>query len=144
MRVSSKSIYALTALIDLAMNSQNSTVNLNSISERNRLSFKYLEQTFSLLKKAGIVSSKLGASGGYVLERLPKHLTIKEIFEATQGNLNSANKTKPDDLIHLCIEKAIFKVLDENVTNILSGITLRDLVEVYRNESEKNITMFYI
>ena len=67
MRLTTKGRFAVTAMVDLAMNAQNNAVKLNAISERQKISLSYLEQLFSKLRRAGLVESVRGPGGGYVL-----------------------------------------------------------------------------
>ena len=67
MRLTTKGRFAVTAMVDLAMNAQNNAVKLNAISERQKISLSYLEQLFSKLRRAGLVESIRGPGGGYIL-----------------------------------------------------------------------------
>ena len=67
MKLSTKGRYGLRALIDLAQYSGEGPVSTTSISARQDLSERYLEQLMSMMKKAGLVRSIRGAGGGYVL-----------------------------------------------------------------------------
>ena len=69
MKLSTKGRYGLRALIDLAQYSGEAPVSITSISARQELSERYLEQLMSMLKKAGLVKSIRGAGGGYVLAK---------------------------------------------------------------------------
>ena len=70
MKLSTKGRYGLRALIDLAQNSKETPVSITSISARQELSERYLEQLMSMLKKAGLVESIRGAGGGYIRRRI--------------------------------------------------------------------------
>lgn len=67
MRLTSKGRYAVTAMLDVALNSETGPVPLADISERQGISLSYLEQLFSRLRKNGLVSSVRGPGGGYLL-----------------------------------------------------------------------------
>ena len=69
MKLSTKGRYGLRALIDLAQYSTEAPVSITSISARQDLSERYLEQLMSMMKKAGLVKSVRGAGGGYVLAK---------------------------------------------------------------------------
>ena len=69
MKLSTKGRYGLRALIDLARYSEEEPVSTNNISVRQDISERYLEQLVALLKKAGLVKSIRGATGGYVLAK---------------------------------------------------------------------------
>ena len=72
MKLTSKGRYAVTALVDLAVNTQNDKpTSLSDISLRQNISLSFLEQIFNLLKKDGIVKSVRGPNGGYSLKKKP-------------------------------------------------------------------------
>ena len=71
MKLSTKGKYGLRAMIDLARYSEKEPVSIGSVAARQGISERYLEQLVALLKKAGLVKSIRGASGGYVLEKKP-------------------------------------------------------------------------
>ena len=82
MKISTKGRYGIKALIDLVMNSENESVTLKTISKRQNISERYLEQIFSALRKSGIIIGRKGAQGGYTLAKDPKEITISEIATA--------------------------------------------------------------
>jgi len=83
MKLTSKGRFAVTALVDLAVNTQNDKpTSLSDISLRQNISLSFLEQIFNLLKKDGIVKSVRGPSGGYSLAKKPEKVMISQIIEA--------------------------------------------------------------
>lgn len=85
MNISTKSRYGLRALADLAQHKSEGAVSISTISKRQNISTGYLEQLMSKLKRAGIVASTRGASGGYTLARPPEQITAGEILRALEG-----------------------------------------------------------
>ena len=67
------------------MNSENESVTLKTISKRQNISERYLEQIFSALRKSGIIIGRKGAQGGYTLAKDPKEITISEILRVLEG-----------------------------------------------------------
>jgi len=67
MKLTSKGRYAVTAMLDVALHSNQGPVSLSEISERQEISLSYLEQLFARLRKNGLVSSVRGPGGGYIL-----------------------------------------------------------------------------
>ncbi|MDU5111754.1 MAG: Rrf2 family transcriptional regulator, partial [Clostridium sp.] len=86
MKISTKGRYGLRALIDLAINMESENVSIKAISERQSISERYLEQIFSLLRKAGIILGRKGAQGGYILGKEPKDLPIIDILKVLEGD----------------------------------------------------------
>ena len=82
MKLSTKGRYGLRAIIDLARYSEEEPVSISSIAARQDISERYLEQLVALLKKAGLVKSIRGASGGYVLNKKVKRLALKSALSA--------------------------------------------------------------
>ena len=89
MRLTTKGRFAVTAMVDLAMNAQNNAVKLNAISERQKISLSYLEQLFSKLRRAGLVESVRGPGGGYVLGKPAGQINIAQIITAAEDRLDA-------------------------------------------------------
>ena len=88
MKLSTKGKYGLRAIIDLARFSEKEPVSIGCIATRQKLSERYLEQLFALLKKAGLVKSIRGASGGYVLARDASEISVGDVTAVPwKGNL---------------------------------------------------------
>ena len=88
MKLSTKGRYGLRALIDLAQYSGEAPVSITSISDRQNISERYLEQLMSMLKKGDLVKSLRGAGGGYVLARDAADISVGDILRALEGSLD--------------------------------------------------------
>jgi Rrf2 family iron-sulfur cluster assembly transcriptional regulator len=82
MPISTKSRFAVNALIDLALRQPAGPVTLASISRRQKISLSYLEQLFSRLRRVGLVESTRGPGGGYTLARSADAISVAEVVEA--------------------------------------------------------------
>ena len=82
MKLTTKGRFAVTALLDMALNSDDNYVpiTLYNISERQGISLSYLEQLFVKLRRAGLVKSYKGPGGGYVLAKNLNLLTVSDII----------------------------------------------------------------
>ena len=87
MKLSTKGRYGLRALIDLAQYSKDAPVSIMSISSRQELSERYLEQLMSMLKKAGLMKSIRGAAGGYILAKPADEISVGDVLRALEGSL---------------------------------------------------------
>jgi Rrf2 family protein len=87
MRLSTKSRYGLRAMFDIAYNCGPEPSQIQDISRRQQISPRYLEQIFQNLKRAGLLKSKRGPQGGYVLARKPDEITVLEILNATEQDV---------------------------------------------------------
>lgn len=89
MRLTSKGRYAVTAMLDVALHSQQSPVPLADISERQGISLSYLEQLFSKLRKAGLVASVRGPGGGYRLGAEANEISIGTVIAAVDESVDA-------------------------------------------------------
>lgn len=148
MRVSSKGRYGLAASIVLAQNYMSgSYLTVASLAEQLGISKIYLEQVFSQMKKAGLVSSVKGAQGGYRLAQPPQKITVLSILTALEQSLfegteKSVEQKAPE--IENAMQDAVFTVLDKAVSASLSGVTLYSLVTKTEEYRKDESYMFYI
>jgi len=77
--------YGVRALCDIAYNSGGMLTRIRSISERQDISQRYIEQIFQKLKRGGIVRSVRGPDGGYYLTRKPGDISIGDVIRAIDG-----------------------------------------------------------
>tara|TARA_B100000965_G_scaffold303708_1_gene262434 strand:- start:758 stop:1213 length:456 start_codon:yes stop_codon:yes gene_type:complete len=94
MKLNTQGRYALIALVHLSARSNKKRVSLSEISERQSISLPYLEQLFVKLRKAGIVKSFRGATGGYAMSKSAETLRITEILKAVDQDLVLAAERK--------------------------------------------------
>ena len=94
MKLNTQGRYALIALVDLSTRSDLEKVSLSEISERQNISLPYLEQLFLKLRKAGIVKSFRGSSGGYSIAKSPDLLRVSEILKAVDQDLDLGSEKK--------------------------------------------------
>ncbi len=148
MKLSAKGRYGLAAMTHLAMNYQADVpITIISISERLGISKIYLEQVFSLLKRAKLVQSVKGAQGGYHLMRAPKDIPVYSILTAIELPLvetaapPTAGKAPALDR---AIMATVYEPLDACVKDAMSAITLADLLHEVEKESRGDTMMFYI
>ena len=85
MKLSTKSRYAIMAMVDLAQQYSDSCVPLSLIAERQGLPLQYLEPLFSKLRLSNLVKSVRGINGGYELAREASSIRIYDIILATDA-----------------------------------------------------------
>jgi Rrf2 family protein len=140
--ISAKTEYACLAAIELATHyGSGQPVRLRSIADQYGIPARFLVQILLQLKGAGIVTSTRGAGGGYTLARDPRQLTLADVMAAIEGqpaplSANASNETPGS--------RALLQTWNEVCqiqTQMLSKITLADLVERVRGETE---SMYFI
>ncbi|NLK86503.1 MAG: Rrf2 family transcriptional regulator [Clostridiaceae bacterium] len=148
MRISAKGRYALAAVIDMAQQYSNGEyITVISISERLGISKIYLEQVFSMLKRGEIVKSVKGAQGGYQLVRMPGQITVLDVLSAVETSLfEAAEDTVPEKApeIEAAMRLSVFDIMDKSVNEVLSHVTLDDLVAEAEKNKEEQTIMYYI
>jgi len=148
MRISTKGRYGLAAMITMVRQSNTREyITIISIAEKLGLSKIYLEQVFSLLKRAELVNSVKGAQGGYQIAKPIEDITAYQILNATEQFLfEKTDKTISQNAlnIEIVMETMVFEQIDIVVAERLQKITLRDLVNQVEKLSDTNNMMFYI
>jgi Rrf2 family iron-sulfur cluster assembly transcriptional regulator len=132
MNFTTKSRYALNALADLEyLSNHKNPVSLKDIAYRQSIDLTYLEQLFRKLRIAGIVKSVRGRNGGYVYASHPEEITIKNIMDAVEENLDATNcaGTSSCHAGHQCNSHKLWDDLNRVVDKFLSDISITDLVE---------------
>jgi Rrf2 family protein len=89
--ITSKSRYAVVALAELAR-SGSDPIPIGQIAERRGMPVQFLEQLFSTLRRAGILTSHRGAKGGYTLARPAGEITVLEVVQALDGVVGEEGK----------------------------------------------------
>lgn len=142
MKISTKGLYGLKALVDLAINSTEEVVTLKSICERQGISERYLEQIFSLLRKNGIVKGRKGSQGGYVLSVNPEKITLGDILKDLEGELTCLVQNEDVDLLDKTMRHFIWDKVDTEVLSLLNAMTLSTLVEQYHKNKSQDYMYF--
>ena len=148
MKLSKKSRYGITALIDLSINSKSGHVSLSSIAERNDISPQYLEQVFAGLRRSGIVKSIKGAQGGYLLNKPAEKIAVGEIIEALDGTYriedDVTGNEEEERVADRIIQESVIDIINDQLDNVLLNITLADLEKDYLEYNATDDQMYYI
>jgi Rrf2 family protein len=133
MNISTRGRYGLRALLEIAVQPKGRPLTIRDISEKQQMSVTYLEQILHKLKKAGIVRSKRGARGGYVLARDGNKITVSQIINALDGPISFSNCDMPEHREkscvgpEVCVSRILWKRLEDLIDKTLSSVTLSDL-----------------
>ena len=142
MIISSKGKYGLVALMDICLYSGSEAVTLKSVSKRQNISERYLEQIFSILRKGGIITSKKGAQGGYFLARAAADITVGEILNILEGDLKIVSPSEERNDIECFMQKNIWNNINRQIEEYFDSVTLEALVIDYIEG--KIAIMYYI
>ena len=130
LKVSTRSTYAIRALVHLGRESEKGPVRLATIADRQSIPLPYLEQIFSKLKRAGLVQAVRGPQGGYLLSRAPDAITLAEIISILEGPIEPVLCSMPENRspdcheVEGCVSRLLCSELDGELTRILSRNTL--------------------
>jgi Rrf2 family iron-sulfur cluster assembly transcriptional regulator len=102
MRVTTKGRYAIRAILKLTMSDQSKPVSIRHLAEAEDISPEFLEQIFFRLRKADVIKSTRGPGGGFLLNRSPAEITVKDIFDAVGEEINLSPCTMDDDADFVC------------------------------------------
>ena len=121
-------------MLDLAQySSETEYVSIKTVSKRQDISEKYLEQIVSQLNHAGYVKSVRGAQGGYRLAKEPKDYTIGMILRLIEGNLSSVSclEDNPNKCrrCNNCVTLDVWQQINDAINGVIDHITLQDLLE---------------
>jgi Rrf2 family transcriptional regulator, cysteine metabolism repressor len=139
MMFSTKAEYGVRVMVELARRSGESPIPLAEIAEHDGLPLAYLEHLVARLRKAGLVDSRRGSRGGYMLARSPVEITMAEVVEALEGSIAPIEciSQGPDGSIvcsresgpgHVCPTKLLWTRVRFSIVRTLQETTLADLV----------------
>jgi Rrf2 family transcriptional regulator, iron-sulfur cluster assembly transcription factor len=128
MKVSTRGDYAARALLSLALHGSDRPTSVKEIAERTALPQPYLEQILLAVKGAGLVRSKRGVGGGYVLARPPEEISLAEILAAVDGPLTTL-MDQHDHCEGHCVLQEVWVGVSDEMRAYLEGYTLADLVK---------------
>jgi Rrf2 family iron-sulfur cluster assembly transcriptional regulator len=135
MRLTAKSRYAVTALLDLVIHTQNTRVTLADIADRQVISLSYLEQLFARLRKAGLVKGIRGPGGGYLLAKSANDITIADIIEGVNEPISVRACAGDENCFNggRCLVHDLWENLDYEIASYLSNFTLADVLAQQSN-----------
>lgn len=135
MRLTTKGRFAVTAMLDLALNEVDRPVTLAGISERQEISLSYLEQLFSRLRRNGLVKSVRGPGGGYRIAKPLDTISVSDIITAVDEQIDATQCGGSENCHdeHRCMTHDLWASLNVKILEYLSGVSLAQLVTSQRN-----------
>jgi Rrf2 family transcriptional regulator, cysteine metabolism repressor len=143
MKLSTRTRYAMRAVLELAENYGKGPLQTRVIAKNQDISVKYLEQIMAALKSVGLIRSQRGAKGGYILANPPEKIKLSDIFDVFEGTVVTVECVSNDkycDKSGNCIARQIWAEVQRAVRNVLQGTTLQDVIE----KSKENKTDYQI
>ena len=133
MRFSTRSEYGIRVMVRLGRSFGSGPVPLTDLARQENLPLPYLEQIAGQLRRAGLVSSRLGVKGGYALARSPETLSMADIVKSLEGSLAPvsclAEGGGPGECTHAdtpCSAHAFWEQLQGTITATLQTVTVAD------------------
>lgn len=132
MELNTKGRYAVTAMAELAQAADGTALALSSIADRQLISLAYLEQIFLKLRRAGLVESARGRTGGYRLARPASEIRIADIMTAVEEDMRMT-RCGADTATCLpgrrCITHGLWNALSDHIESFLFTVTLQQVVD---------------
>lgn len=127
--ITSKSPYALRALVELGRMASDEPVPIGELARRRDIPVQFLEQLFATLRRAGLLRSQRGVKGGYSFARDPSEITVLEVVELLDGAVGAD-------------AESIFSDAAAAARAVLSTHTIADVIE--RENRAAGAVMYHI
>ena len=143
MQLTTKGRYAVTAMLDLASNDSTRPVTLDMISQRQNISLSYLEQLFAKLRKASLVKSIRGPGGGYLLNVDPVDVTLTEIIEAVDENIDLRRYHGSKNCLRgkQCLSHHLWCEVSDQIRGFLSSRNLQQVMDDYYTNQDIKVKL---
>jgi len=136
MRLSTKSRFAVTAMIDMGMRQQQGPVSLAAISQRQHISISYLEQLFSKMRQHGLVESTRGPGGGYTLNRDANHISVADIIYAVNSPDEKEHVPEDAQKNGYVSTEELWSQLNQKMEDHMQSISLHSLIADQLSKTE--------
>jgi Rrf2 family protein len=138
MRIATSSRYGVRAMFDIAYNGGGQPTQIKDICKRQKISQRYLEQIFNKLLKAGLLKSRRGPRGGYMLSRDPSEITVLDIIAAAQGPIVPVaclnEKKRNCEVFPECVTRHVWKGTQKLLVDYFNSVTIADLFASARKQ----------
>lgn len=141
MRITTTSRYGVRALFDVAYHGGGQPTQIKDISRRQKISQRYLEQIFNKLLKAGLLRSRRGPRGGYMLARDATQITVGDIINAAQGPIvpvrclaEDEPRKKQCDILNGCITRHVWHETQKLLVDYYNSVSIGDLCSLARKQ----------
>jgi Rrf2 family protein len=144
-RISARGEYAIKAVLDLALHRDHGLTPIQEVAHRQAIPQRYLEQVLLALKRAGLLESKRGSTGGYHLTRAPEEITVGAVLRAVEGGGPAfepgAGARRNGDAHDL---RELWDEIAEAVSRVVDGLTVGELAARVRARRAAARPMYHI
>ena len=131
--ISTKTDYGLLLLTSIAERHTQEPISLTDVAREKHLPMRYLAQIAVQLKKAGLLVSKEGVGGGYMLARDPADIKVSDVFDAIEGGIFPVQCMQPDRTVQCassakCTNYFFWSELRQRMNDLLEKTTVASLV----------------
>ncbi|MFV0420939.1 RrF2 family transcriptional regulator [Oleidesulfovibrio sp.] len=131
MKLSARTRYAARLLLDLAQHATDAPRTASALSEQTGVSVQFIEQIIKPLKKAGLINSVRGASGGHMLSRSPEEISLADVVVVMEGGIRLTDCCIDNELCTRtphCKTRVAWMKISDLLERELKSITLADLM----------------
>ena len=142
MRIPMKVDYGVRALMELALRYDEGPVQTADIAYRQGIPESYLDQLMTVLNKFGFVISRRGPQGGHKLARDPGDINLGMVMKTLDASSSPLDcLINPLDCVFsdTCAQQEVWKAVEEAVQNLLTSITLDDLIKRQRRLADQAV-----
>ena len=133
MKITTKTIYGLQALFEIALHGEVAEVSSAEIAREQKIPVKFLEQILLDLKRGGFVESRRGKIGGYLLAKHPSRIRLGEVIRYIDGAIEPIGCVdkhyKGCRDINRCVFRDVWAKVTESTSKIIDNITFEDLAK---------------
>jgi Rrf2 family cysteine metabolism transcriptional repressor len=142
MAITQKSRYALRATLELAVRFGQGPTSISEIAKAQAIPARFLEAILAQLKRAGLVESRRGNEGGYVLARQPARISVGDVLRVVQGTLADPSSAGRGHGSAPHAASAVFVPIWEEAVQLASSVydaaTFQILIDRYRTALGNN------
>lgn len=132
MKLSARSRYATRLLLDLALHETDTPLRTTVLSESTGITVQFIEQIIRPLKKAGLIVSVRGATGGHILDKDPKDVTVGDIVRIMEGGISLTDCVTDESICErspICKTRKVWQRASKVLEDELDSITIADLMK---------------
>lgn len=147
MKLSTRGRYGVRAMVDLALHYGQGPITVREISERMKVSPKYLDQLMSSLKSAGLIRNIRKAGRGYIIARSPGEIKISEIIQVLEGSMapvDCVDDAGTCSQADVCVVRDLWREVKGAIDSVLESCTLEEMAARQKEKGTSNTSIYSI